>query len=62
MLIFDVCVLDLMKTTLIIAVEQVGYFVNVADGFIHEDCVEDVVNDSDGVERYCSFCVDKYTI
>ena len=29
--------------------------------WLHEDCVEEVVTDSDGVERFCSFCVDKYT-
>ena len=30
--------------------------------WLHEDCVEDVVKDSTGDERYCSFCIDKYTI
>ena len=30
--------------------------------WLHEDCVEDVVKDNDGEERYCSFCVDKFTI
>ena len=30
--------------------------------WLHEDCVEDVVKDSEGVERYCSFCVDKYSV
>ena len=30
--------------------------------WLHESCVEDVVKDSTGDERYCSFCIDKYTI
>ena len=30
--------------------------------WLHEDCVEDIVKDSTGDERYCSFCIDKYTI
>ena len=30
--------------------------------WLHEDCVEDIVKDSDGDERFCSFCLDKYTI
>ena len=30
--------------------------------WLHEDCVEEVVTDSEGVERFCSFCVDKYTV
>ena len=30
--------------------------------WLHEDCIEDVVKDNAGDERYCSFCVDKFTI
>jgi len=30
--------------------------------WLHEDCVEDVVKDNVGDERYYSFCVDKFTI
>jgi len=30
--------------------------------WLHEDCVEDVVVDSNGEECFCSFCIDKYTI
>lgn len=30
--------------------------------WLHEDCVEDVVTDSTGEERFCFFCIDKYTI
>jgi len=30
--------------------------------WLHEDCIEEVVKDNDGVERFCSFCVDKYTL
>jgi len=30
--------------------------------WLHEDCVEEVVKDSEGVERFCAFCVDKYSV
>ena len=30
--------------------------------WLHEDCVEDVIKDNDDDERYCSFCIDKFTI
>ena len=30
--------------------------------WLHEDCIEDVVKDNEGTERFCSFCVDKFTI
>ena len=30
--------------------------------WLHEDCIEDVVKDNEGIERFCSFCVDKYTV
>jgi len=30
--------------------------------WLHEDCVEDVVQDQDGNQRFCSFCIDKYMV
>jgi len=30
--------------------------------WLHEDCGEEVVKDSDGVDHVCSFCVDKYSV
>ena len=30
--------------------------------WLHEDCVEDVVEDKDGIQRFCSYCIDKYTV
>jgi len=30
--------------------------------WLHEDCVEETVVDSDGHQRFCIFCVDKYTM
>ena len=30
--------------------------------WLHEDYVDEVVKDNDGEERFCSFCVDKFTI
>ena len=30
--------------------------------WLHEDCVDEVVKNNDGEERFCSFCVDKFTI
>ena len=30
--------------------------------WMHENCVEETVMDSDGQQRFCTFCVDKYTI
>ena len=30
--------------------------------WLHEDCVEDVVEENAGDERYCSFSFDKYAI
>ena len=52
----------------------VSYEDNILDGaraewtfckcgrWLHEDCVEDVVEENAGDERYCSFCFDKYAI
>jgi len=28
----------------------------------HEGCAQDVVEDKDGFQRFCSFCVDRYTV
>ena len=30
--------------------------------WMHEDCIEDVVTDSDGFKHFCSFCIDKYSV
>ena len=30
--------------------------------WLHEDCMEDFVKDNEGIEQFCSFCVDKYTV
>jgi len=30
--------------------------------WMHEDCVEETVMDSDGHQRFCTFCADKYTV
>jgi len=30
--------------------------------WMHEDCIEDVVTDNAGFQRFCSFCIDKYTL
>jgi len=32
------------------------------DRWMHEDRVEETVMDSDGQQRFCTFCVDKYTV
>ena len=32
------------------------------DRWVHEDCVEETVMDSDRQQRFCTFCVDKYTV
>ena len=52
----------------------VSYEDNILDGagaewifckcgrWLHEDCVEDVVEENAGDECYCSFCFDKYAI
>ena len=39
--------------------EQSGYHASVVDArWLHKDCIEDVVKDRTGDERYCSFCID----
>ena len=57
------CVVCPLATTMMLFIEGSGadWIFCRCGQYLHEDCVEEVVKDSDGVDRLCSFCVDKYS-
>jgi len=49
-----VCILSTTMKMLLKVVELTGYICKCGR-WLHEDCVEEVIKDSEGVECYCSF-------